>query len=134
MNIAEAHFVLDSNAAEVPDLQAKLMDWCEDARLDGALAGKLTLAVVEAVNNSIEHAYGDEPGHPIRLHCLRNRDGISVEVRDKGKRFFLPPENPELPNPDAEGGRGWAIIRQCTDSLSCVREGDENVLTLRCNL
>jgi serine/threonine-protein kinase RsbW len=130
MTGAETRFVLDSNAAEVPDLQAKLLAWCGETGIDGSAAAELTLAIVEAVNNSIEHAYTNEPGHPIALRCLRDRDNIVIEIRDRGELLCQRPENPAMPEWDKPGGRGWAIICHSTDTATCRREGNENVLTL----
>jgi len=104
---------------------------CSKAGLDDLAAFQLTCAIVEAVNNSIEHAYGGEKGHPISLLWLRTGDGIAIEIRDRGLPMDLPPpEKTEAAEASAESGRGWHIIREWTDTASYRREGEENVLTL----
>jgi sigma-B regulation protein RsbU (phosphoserine phosphatase) len=127
----EVRLLLNSNPAEVPELHAKLSALCADAGLDDLAAFELTCAIVEAVNNCIEHAYGGEPGHPITLLWVRKRDEIAVEIRDRGRPMpSPPPESPAMAETDAESGRGWHIIREWTDTATYAREANENVLTL----
>ena len=54
------HFTLHSNPEEVPQLQQQVMDLCMDAGFDELSAFQLTIAVVEAVNNCIKHAYAGD--------------------------------------------------------------------------
>jgi sigma-B regulation protein RsbU (phosphoserine phosphatase) len=127
----EVRLEVDSNPAEVPELQARLSALCSEAGLDDLAAFQLTCAIVEAVNNSIEHAYGGEAGHPISLLWLRTGDGIAVEIRDQGLPMdFPPPENPATADAYAESGRGWHIIREWTDTATYRTDARENVLTL----
>jgi sigma-B regulation protein RsbU (phosphoserine phosphatase) len=127
----ETQFDLNSDPAEVPALQARLSTLCSEAGLDDLASFQLTCAIVEAVNNSIEHAYRGEAGHPISLAWRRTVDGVAVEIRDRGLPMILPPpETPEAADAYAESGRGWHIIREWTDTASYSREGEENLLTL----
>lgn len=127
----ETCLVVDSNPAEVPHLQARLLTLCGEAGLDDLAGFQLTSAVVEAVNNCIEHAFRGETGHQITLRWIRQQDQVSIEIRDQGESMPAPPaESPELPEPDAESGRGWHIIHEWTDRVTYARQGNENVLTL----
>jgi serine/threonine-protein kinase RsbW len=131
MTTTQVRLKVDSNPAEVPGLQARLSTLCIEAGLDDLAAFQLTCAVIEAVNNSIEHAYEGEAGHPVSLLWLRTGDGISVEIRDRGLPMDQPPpEKPDAAEAYAESGRGWHIIREWTDSATYGRDGEENVLTL----
>ncbi len=131
MTGAETRISASSSPAEVPELQTRLSALCGEAGLDDLAAFQLTCAIVEAVNNCIEHAYEGEPGHPISLLWLRNPDGVVVEIRDQGRPMAaLPPEAVAMPEADAESGRGWHIIRQWTDSATYTRQANENVLRL----
>jgi serine/threonine-protein kinase RsbW len=123
--------VLQSDPEEVPVLQSKLLALCAEAGLDDLGAFQLTCAIVEAVNNCIEHAYSGEPGHLISLRWLRDPEVIAVEIRDSGRT--MPSETPRTiaaADVDADSGRGWHIIRQWTDSATYTREDKDNVLTL----
>jgi len=88
---SDERLFVHSNPAEVPELHAKLSALCAEAGLDYLAGFQLTCAIVEAVNNCIEHAYGEEPGHPITLLWVRRRDRIAVEIRDRGRPMSSPP-------------------------------------------
>lgn len=99
--------------------------------------GGVELALAEALNNIVEHAY--PAGHPgeIRLSVTMTRGRLCCRLRDRGAP--LPGlAVPARPRPDPavaraalpEGGFGWYLIRDLTDALSYVRQDDENILTL----
>ncbi len=127
----QTHLQIHSDPTEMAKLQAMLLGWCGEAGLDELAAFKLTCAVVEALNNCIEHAYGGEPGNPIDLLWTRSPDAVAIEIRDQGRPMPVPPLAPSpLPASDAESGRGWHIIREWTDTVSYARENGGNVLIL----
>lgn len=107
------------------------------AGLSAEGCGSVELALAEALNNIVEHAYpAGEPGE-IRLSVRMSRDRLCCRLRDRG--VPLPGlALPEGARPDPavaraalpEGGFGWYLIRDLTDALSYAREVDENILTL----
>jgi sigma-B regulation protein RsbU (phosphoserine phosphatase) len=128
---AEVQLEIESDPMAVPELQTRLMTLCAEAGFVDLDAFQLTCAIVEAVNNCIEHAYGGRPGQPISLCWRAAHDGVTVEIRDRGAPLTsVVPETTEATDTDALSGRGWHIIRQWTDGASYRREGDENLLTL----
>jgi serine/threonine-protein kinase RsbW len=125
------HLRLHSDPAEVADLQPNLLDLCAQAGLDAMAAFKLTTAIVEALNNCIEHAYGGEPGLPIDLEWTRSAEAVTVAIHDEGHALPTPALDPATPaSADAECGRGWQIIHEWTHAVSYRRTDRQNVLTL----
>jgi serine/threonine-protein kinase RsbW len=125
------HLRLHSDPAEVADLQPNLLDLCAQAGLDAMAAFKLTTAIVEALNNCIEHAYGGEPGLPIDLEWTRSTEAVTVAIHDEGHALPTPALDPATPaSADAECGRGWQIIHEWTHAVSYRRTDRQNVLTL----
>lgn len=123
--------VLDSDPSQVPDLQSRLLEMLNRQGFDELAAFRMTCALIEAVNNCIEHAYGGLPGNPIKIRWTRLPESITAEVRDQGRPMPTEPlEQATMPVEHAESGRGWPIIRQWTDGLSYTREAGENVLKL----
>lgn len=127
----QIHFLLHSDPAAVADVQARLLDLCHQAGLDDLAAFKLTCAIVEALNNCIEHAYGGEAGKSIQLMWTQHGDALAIEIRDQGRPLTgLGPDAESMPGTEAESGRGWHIIREWTDSFDYRRESHDNVLRL----
>lgn len=100
-------------------------------------AGDVRIALTEAVNNIVEHAYaGRAPGR-VSVAARTRRDRLELCLCDRGRA--LPGE--ALPHPGLadlsgpvqslpEGGFGWFLIWQLADTLDYRREGGENRLTL----
>jgi anti-sigma regulatory factor (Ser/Thr protein kinase) len=124
-----AHIALTSDPAEVVQLQLRLTALCDEAGLHELAAFQWTCAIIEAVNNCIEHAYGGEGGHPISVRWARRADAIVVEIRDRGGSMPTPLPEREM-NLEAQSGRGLHIIRQWADSAVFTSHDNENVLTL----
>jgi serine/threonine-protein kinase RsbW len=131
MTNAEANLVLHSDPREVPGLQTRLLALCAEAGLDKLGAFQLTGAIVEAVNNCIEHAYAGEPGHRISLRWLVDPKHIVIEIRDNGRAMHAgAAQLGAAADLGAVSGRGWHIIRQWTDSAVYERDRNGNLLTL----
>lgn len=78
----------------------------------------LVTALGEALANAIEHSRAEAP---IEVHCEIRTDQILATVRDGGVGFEG--DHPigldlELPDTDAERGRGLPIMRFLTDTFS----------------
>jgi anti-sigma regulatory factor (Ser/Thr protein kinase) len=102
-----------------PDLALEALRWteaaCTRAGLDSHSGGALAGAVVEAVNNSLEHGYALAPGD-INLTLCSDAVQVVVTVTDRGEG--LPPR-PRLaePAPQAERGRGSWLMQQACDEV-----------------
>jgi anti-sigma regulatory factor (Ser/Thr protein kinase) len=96
----------------------------------------LELCVVEALTNSIVHAYGGASGHEVRLQVSLFEDRIELRVIDLGTPMppgLLEREEPEVPEDPLElpeSGRGLFILRGFCDTVDYVSDARGNVLTL----
>lgn len=92
-------------------------------------------ALVETINNCVEHAYADSDGAPIKIEFKLLKDRLLIEVTDHGKQFlsnrlvqadsafdFDPEDIDNLP----EGGMGLMIIKSCMDDVSYHRNEGTN--------
>jgi len=79
--------------------------------LDRRRAFDLNVAVGEAVNNVVEHAYGAASG-TVKLRAYRDDSVLRVEVEDTGRWRPDRPDNP--------GGRGFNLMRALTDGVHVV--------------
>lgn len=101
---------------------------------NAVVGGKMEMAVVEAVNNAIEHAYRGEPGHEVEILIGVQDDSLTFAVSDRGGAMEdayasrvnrIPMDLDEI----EEGGRGLLLIRKIMDSVEyCSEEGRNSLL------
>lgn len=101
---------------------------------------KIELCVVEAVTNSIKHAYGNEAGQDVEVVFTLYADRLTIDVCDTGKPLdqnIMNKKNVSSLDVDLddianlpEGGRGIAIIKEIMDTVSYKSEKRKNVLTM----
>lgn len=104
-----------------------------------ATTGTLELALAEALNNIVEHAY-DGKGGRICLSIEARPAGLYCEVTDFGRALpgGDPPRSVAGADPPAtrtealrEGGWGWHMVQNLTRDLGYRRAGMENRLSFR---
>jgi len=119
----------------VPEAGHEAARWveggCSRFGLRGPAVEQLAACVVEAVNNSIEHAYGTIAGD-VQLTLSADAGLVTVVVSDRGPG----PRDSELltPEPEAMRGRGRWIMHQWCDSveLQTGTFGFRTVLSKQC--
>ena len=128
--IAESGLLsISSNPHDVEQMLTSLEDLFAKSRLDEMSAFHLRCAVVEVVNNCIQHAYLNKTGQPIRVSYEIEADRVHITVSDKGRAFLEPKETSEI-TPMSESGRGLQIIRAWVTKLRFERRDEWNVCEL----
>nr|WP_297429657.1 ATP-binding protein [uncultured Actinotalea sp.] len=84
-------------------------------------------AVAEVVGNAVRHGGGDAT--TVRAAVVRDTGGhataLRADVVDHGPPIDLA-AYVDLPDDDAESGRGLALARRAVTTLACDRAGDAN--------
>jgi serine/threonine-protein kinase RsbW len=111
-------------------VQSAFESIASDAGIDGLAGMLLPSAVVEAINNVIEHAYEGEGGRPILVEAECEASSLIVTLRDRGRPMPQPLPSGDLPDQNAERGRGWGIIRSVFPEVDYQRVDGENQLRL----
>jgi len=94
------------------------------------------LAVCEAVNNAIIHAYGRGEGLPVEVDVSFAEGRLNVTVADRGRAFEKFPEIlPRAPESDdlsrmPLGGWGLRIMAEVMEKVEYRSEGGRNELTM----
>jgi len=106
----------------------------ETAGFDEPTAGKVALAVDEAVANAIEHAYHGDPSHEVELRMEDRGPELRVEVVDTGDRID-PRAVPEFElrryvNERRKGGLGVHLMGKIMDSVTFRRAARQNLCCL----
>lgn len=92
----------------------------------------LVIAVDEACQNVIRHAYGGDAGGKIVLECLRTKDSIVLKLRDFASPVDAGKIRPRDVGDVRPGGLGTRFIRELTDEALFLPppEGGGNLLKL----
>jgi serine/threonine-protein kinase RsbW len=95
-----------------------------------ALAYQLNLVLTEATANVIKHANDANHKDTVRISIHIFENILTIKVFDHGQGFDLSavPE-PDFDNPQ-EHGMGLFFIRSTMDSVTYVKNGDENRLEM----
>jgi serine/threonine-protein kinase RsbW len=106
-----------------------------EAGLEPLAATQVELAVVEAVNNAIEHAYAGRGGGRIEIAVATDDERLRVEIADQGTAMdwegaYAADVARLDADPLADGGRGLLIIRAAMDEVEYRSHAGRNVLRL----
>jgi serine phosphatase RsbU (regulator of sigma subunit)/anti-sigma regulatory factor (Ser/Thr protein kinase) len=126
-SLAPFEYRFSPNSATIPLARHLFADWIEHLAVDDAERSDLLLVVSELCSNAVRHASG-APG-ALALRAWAEGDDVVVEVEDDGAGFE--PEghyDDELPDPDAERGRGLYVVDALTDEMVVSRRGDRTVV------
>lgn len=108
---------LVSAPVELRAVRREIEALCERMGLDEETAGRVALAVDEAITNIIRHAYDNRPDGTIRLEARRDGDRLTLVLRDFGRCV----DPGTIRSRDLEdvrpGGLGVHIIHECMDTV-----------------
>ncbi|WP_052685117.1 ATP-binding protein [Lentzea aerocolonigenes] len=114
-----------ADAREVAPVRHQLREWLQGSGFDEDEASDLVLAVSEAVNNSVEHAYPAPAQGTIEVRAQIGDDGtVAVDVSDHGQ-WRVPP--PAL----TMRGRGLLLMRESVDEVVIDRSARGTTVRLR---
>ncbi len=93
---------------------------CERAGFDEDACTQLTLSVIEAGTNAIQHGSGRDPAKSVEVIFAIHPDRLEVAVHDQGVGFEPGRVNGDVTAPERlldARGRGIFIMRACCDSV-----------------
>ena len=140
--MSRLRLTIDSDLRDVTLIGLTVNKICEHLRMDQVEASRVELCAVEAVTNSIRHAYRNEPGHEVSVTLVVSGNRLEVEVADSGIAMLATQvarlsHGCDVLNFDAtdraalpEGGMGLQIMREVMDEVSYRTEGQTNLLKL----
>lgn len=132
MRAGRVRLTIDSRIDQVHMIGLAVKGICASIPMPEEDAYQVELCVVEAVNNSVEHAYENEPGHEVSVIASVDGGTLTLEVLDSGTSMDWDSVQKKRANASLldEGGRGFMIMESYMDQVSYDRTGDQNVLTL----
>ena len=133
-------FVIESNLENVALVGMSVKKICSMIPLSEMQLFQIELCTVEAVNNSIIHAYNRESMHEVDIILTIKDNYLSLEIVDKGEAMdnevlekaslCHPDEIIDNPETISETGRGLALIKEYMDKVSYRSDNRENSLIM----
>lgn len=117
------------------NLVEKLVDEIsEEAQINSEVYGKILIATVEAVNNSIVHGNKEDESKKVTIEFHVEQELVRIFVEDEGPGFdFEAVPDPTIPeNIENIHGRGVYLMKHLADAVEFHNEG--NRVELRFNL
>lgn len=111
-----------------PQARAVVSAFAVELQMEENRLFDLLLAVGEAVNNAIEHAYADGAPGTFALRAVRLDGSLVIEIEDRGRwrRRIRPVSSDGL----SERGRGIALMRALCDDVHLGRTATGTVVRL----
>ncbi len=132
--------IIESKLDNVSLIGMAVNKLCSSVPLSDIESYQIELCIVEAVTNSIIHAYEKEAGHDVEVVFTLDKSRLTFDVYDTGKplskKIISEKSCSTLEvDPDdlaglAEGGRGLAIINEVMDQVEYRTEKGKNCFTM----
>ena len=127
---------LSAELKNLEDFLSVLREYAQGQEFPAKRIREIELAAEEALVNIFQYAYPEgQPGEVSMEYGLDAEQKLVISFRDRGDAFDpTSTAEPDLSSDVQDrpvGGLGLFFIHSMMDEVSFVREGDENVLTLR---
>ena len=93
---------------------------CEHMEFDADACSQISMAVIEAGTNAVQHGHMRDPARTFSTRFLMYPDRLEIEVRDSGTGFDAQLARPDITTPEHlmdNRGRGIFIMRACCDRV-----------------
>lgn len=133
-------FIIDSNLENVALVGMSIKRLCSLIPFSDAQSYQVELCAVEAINNSIIHAYNGELLHKVETILSIDKGYLTLEICDNGKaldpniieKAGIDTFNLDTNNLDeiSESGRGLAVIKEIMDKVTYESDNGVNRLIM----
>lgn len=141
MGAGKINLSIDSDESQVQHIGAVVRCLCGQLELAAVKPSSVELAVVEAVNNSIIHAYHSKAGNPVDVTFEYHADCLSIQIKDYGEPMPKSvavrltgrevKKNLDVPKNDLpESGWGIELLKAICDKVSYQSLSSGNTISL----
>ncbi len=121
----EKRIDIESKIDNINEVEKFVDEFSEENEIHSDIYGKILIATVEAVNNSIVHGNKEDVNKKVFLSFSMDDENIFIQVEDQGDGFDytnLPdPTKPE--NIENIHGRGIYLMQHLADEVEFYKEG-----------
>jgi serine/threonine-protein kinase RsbW len=99
---------------------------CERAGFGEDACTQVTLSVIEAGTNAVQHGSAGDPDRTVEIVFTLHPDRLEVSVHDQGSGFAPDQVSGDITSPERlfdARGRGIFIMRACMDSVDYTFDG-----------
>jgi serine/threonine-protein kinase RsbW len=140
--LSRLRLTIDSDLKDVYLIALSVSRICEYLQMDSLEAYRMELCAVEAVTNSIRHAYGNRTGAEVSVTVSVRDNKLELEVADTGLAMLAAQvdrlsRGSDVFGFDAQdrtslpvGGMGLQIMHEAMDEVSYQTDGNTNRLRL----
>lgn len=114
------HLQIPSRLELLALLDCVTLALCERMKFDSDTTSQVTMSVIEAGTNAIQHGHNREASKMVDVSFMLHPDRFQIEVTDTGKGFDVESINGDATSPEHlldPRGRGIFIMRACMDSV-----------------
>ena len=135
-NKQRIRLTIKSRLEDIPLLSAAVRGICSNVSFHKTVLNQIEVSVVEAVANSIQHAYKSKPCYHVELVATLDSEGITFLVCDTGSKLGQISESdasfdPECLETVPERGFGLKIIRGFMDEVRYRFLKGRNIMIMR---
>lgn len=127
----EKSISIQSRIENINIIEKLIDEISEEAKINSEVYGKMLIATVEAVNNSIVHGNKEDESKTVTVSFNINDDKICVFIQDEGPGFnYDKVPDPTVPeNIENIHGRGVYLMRHLADEV--VFHGNGNKVEIQ---
>ncbi|MCB2197344.1 MAG: ATP-binding protein [Bacteroidetes bacterium] len=126
--------LIESKIENINKIEKIIDEVSEEAKINSEVYGKMLIATVEAVNNSIVHGNKEDDSKTVKVEFVIVDDTISIFIEDEGPGFnFYNVPDPTTPeNIENIHGRGVYLMKHLADDV--IFHGKGNRVEIKFNL
>jgi len=130
----EKSILIESKIENINKIEKIIDEVSEEAKINSEVYGKMLIATVEAVNNSIVHGNKEDENKKVKVDFQVDEDYISIFIEDEGPGFnFYNVPDPTTPeNIENIHGRGVYLMKHLADDV--IFHGKGNRVEIRFNI
>jgi len=130
----EKSIFIESRIENISKIEKLIDEVSEEVGINSEVYGKMLIATVEAVNNSIIHGNQEDETKKVIVQLVVKEDVVSIFIEDEGPGFnFYNVPDPTTPeNIENIHGRGVYLMKHLADDV--IFHGNGNKVEIRFNL
>lgn len=130
----EKSILIESKIENINKIEKIIDEVSEEAKINSEVYGKILIATIEAVNNSIVHGNSQDDKKSVKVDFKVTENYISIFIEDEGPGFnFYNVPDPTIPeNIENIHGRGVYLMKHLADDV--IFHGKGNRVEIKFNL